>query len=103
MSNSFHEELLLEPKTSTGPKIILAIAAVDVAALLLGGYFMLRQRHAEKVAASIPVAEPRPEPKALIPVDDATICRCKSTLAGTAKNTPNRPRWNRQVELELKS
>ena len=103
MSNSFHEELLLEPKTSTGPKIIAAIAAVVVAALLLGGYFMLRQRHAEKVAASIPVAEPRPEPKALILVDDATIGGGKSTLAGTVRNTSNGALSNLQIELELKS
>ena len=103
MSNSLNEELLLEPKTSTGLKIIAVLAAVVVAALLLGGYFMLRKRHAETIAASIPVAEPRPEPKALILVDDATIGGGKSTLAGTIKNTSNETLSNLQVELELKS
>lgn len=103
MSNSLHEELLLEPKTSTGLKIIAAIAAVVVATLLLGGYFILRQRHAETVAASIPAAEPRPEPKAIILVDDATIGGGKSTLAGTVKNTSNETLSNLQIELELKS
>lgn len=103
MSNSLREELLLEPKTSTGLKLIAAIAAIAVAALLLGGYFILRQRHAETIASSIPVAEPRPEPKALILVDDATIGGGKSTLAGTIKNTSNGTLSNLQVELELKS
>ena len=103
MSNSLHEELLLEPKTSTGLKIIAAITAIAVAALLLGGYFVLRQRHAETVAATIPVAQPRPEPKALILVDDATIGGGKSTLAGTVKNTSNGALSNLQIELELKS
>ncbi|HKO42757.1 MAG TPA: FxLYD domain-containing protein [Pyrinomonadaceae bacterium] len=103
MSNSLNQELLLAPKTSTGLKIIAALAAIVVAALLLGGYFMLRQRHAENVAASIPVAEPRPEPRAIILVDDATIGGGKSTLAGTIKNTSNGTLSNLQVELELKS
>ena len=103
MSNSLNEELFLEPKTSTGLKIIAAIAAVAVAALLLGGYFFLRQRHAENVAATLPVAEPRPQPKAVILVDDATIGGGKSTLAGTVKNTSNETLSNLQVELELKS
>ena len=103
MSNSLHEELLLEPKTSTGLKLIAAIAAIVVAALLLSGYFMLRQRHAETVAASIPVAEPRPDPKALILVDEATIGGGKSTLAGTVRNTSNGTLSNLKIELELKS
>ncbi len=103
MSNSLHEELLLEPKTSTGLKVIAAIAAVAVAALLLGGYFFLRQRHADSVAATVPVVQPRPEPKAVILIDDATIGGGKSTLAGTIKNTSNETLSNLQVELELKS
>ncbi len=103
MSDSLHEELLLEPKTSTSLKIIAAIAAIVVAGLLLGGYFMLRQRHAENVAASMSVAEPRPEPKAHILVDDATIGGGKSTLAGTVKNTSNGTLSGLQIELELKS
>ena len=103
MSNSLHEELLLEPKTSTGLKIIAAIAAIAVAGLLLGGYFILRQRHAETVASSIPVAEPRLEPRALILVDDATIGGGKSTLAGTVKNISKGTLSNLQIELELKS
>ncbi len=103
MSNSLHEELLLVPKTSTGLKVIATLAAVVVAALLLGGYFFLRQRHADSVAATVPVAEPRPEPKAVILIDDATIGGGKSTLAGTIKNTSNDTLSNLQVELELKS
>lgn len=103
MSNSLHEELLLEPKTSTGLKIIAALAAVVVAGLLIGGYVLLRQRHAAEVAATAPVVEPRPEPKAIILVDDATIGGGKSTLAGTVKNTSNGTLSNLQIELELKS
>ena len=103
MSNSLHEELLLVPKTSTGLKVIAALAAVAVAALLLGGYFFLRQRHADSIAASVPVAEPRPQPKAVILIDDPTVGSGKSTLAGTVKNTSNETLSNLKVELELKS
>jgi hypothetical protein len=103
MSNSLHEELLLVPKTSTGLKVIAGLAAVAVAALLLGGYFFLRQRHADSLAASAPVAEPRPDPKAVILIDDATLGSGKSTLAGTVKNISNETLFSLQVELELKS
>jgi len=106
MSNSLHEELLLEPKTSTGLKLIAAIAAVAVAVLLLGGYFYLRQRHAEEAALSGPNAvnsEPRQPPKATIMVDDATLTSGKTTLAGTVKNTSKETLSGLQVELELKS
>jgi hypothetical protein len=103
MSNSLHEELLLEPKTSTGLKVIAGLAAVAVAALLLGGYFILRQRHADSLATSTQVAEPRPDPKALILIDDPTVGSGRSTLAGTVKNISNETLLSLQVELELKS
>jgi hypothetical protein len=107
MSDSLHEELILVPETSTGLKIIALVAAIAVAALLLGGYFYLRQRHAEetRVAGSNAVAEPAPRkpPKAMILVDEATIGGGKTTLAGTVRNTSRENLAGLQVELELKS
>lgn len=105
MSNSLNEELLLEPKGSTGLKIVAAIAAVAVAALLLTGYFYLRQRHAGEAAAANQGAapEPRRPPKAMILVDDPTVGTGKTTLAGTVRNTSNETLTDLQVELELKS
>jgi len=105
MSNSLNEELLLEPKSSTGLKIVAAIAAVAVAALLLAGYFYLRQRHAGETAGANQLAapEPRKPPKAIILVDDPTVGGGKTTLAGTVRNTSNETLTGLQVELELKS
>lgn len=107
MSNSFHQELLLEPKTSTGLKVIAAIAAVAVAALLFAGYFYLRQRHAQETGLvgsnTVAAPEPRQPPKAIILVDDATIMGGKTTLGGTIRNTSNETLAALQVELELKS
>lgn len=105
MSDSIHEELLLIPKSSIGLKIIAAIAALAVAALFLGGYFYLRQRHAEGVARSniVPAPEQRQPPKAMILVDDPTLSGGKTTLAGTVRNTSNESLAGLQVELELKS
>ncbi len=106
MSDSLHEELLLEPKSSTGLKIIAAIAAFAVAVLLLLGYFYLRQRHAEETVAGanqVAAPEPRKPPKAMILVDDPTIGGGKTTLAGTVRNTSNEHLAGLQVELELKS
>jgi hypothetical protein len=106
MSESLHDDLLLEPKSSTGLKIIAAIAAIAVAALLLGGYFYFRQRHAEETIAksnAAATAEPRKPPKAMILVDDPTIGGGKTTLAGTVKNTSSENLTGLQVELELRS
>jgi hypothetical protein len=106
MSDSLHEELLLIPKSSIGLKIIAAIAALAVAALLLGGYFYLRQRHAETGVArsnTVPAPEPRQPPRAVILVDDPTLSGGKTTLAGTVRNISKESLAGIQVELELKS
>jgi hypothetical protein len=105
MTESLHEELFVEPKSSLSRKVVAAFAALVVAVLLLGGYFYLRQKHAAEGQASMTensAAERKP-PKAHILVDDATLAGGKTTLGGTVKNTSSETLTNLQVELELKS
>jgi hypothetical protein len=106
MTESFHEEVFVEPKGSLSLKLIAAIAALAVAVLLFAGYAYLRHRHAEdsglsSATSQAPAAEAKP-PKALIIVDEALLSGGKTTLGGAVKNTSNDKLSNVSVELELK-
>lgn len=105
MTESLHNELFAEPKSSVSLKLIAVIAAVVVSIGLLAGYAYLRQRHAGQtastVAATAPVAAPKLPVKALIKIDDPTLEPGASTLAGTVVNTSNEPLSNLAVEMEL--
>lgn len=106
MTDSFHEEIFVEPKSSLTLKVIAAIAALAVTVLLFVGYAYLRQRHAEDAGSTstgqAPGAEPRKEPKALIRVDEALLSGGKTTLGGAVKNISNEKLTGVSVELELK-
>ncbi|MDQ5846159.1 MAG: DUF3426 domain-containing protein [Acidobacteriota bacterium] len=106
MTESLHEELFTEPKSSLSLKLIAVIAALVVTVAVFAGYAYLRQRHAEdsglSAATSQTAAEPRKSPKALIRIDDATLKAGKTVLAGSVTNTSAEPLANVSVELELK-
>jgi len=107
MTDSFNEEIFLEPKSSVGIKLIGAIAAIVVTVSVLAGYAYLRKRYAENNAtrASLALAEstkPQPTPKALVLVDEALIQGNKTVVGGTVKNTSNETLRHVTVNLELK-
>jgi hypothetical protein len=105
MTDSFHEEIFAQPKSSLSLKVIAAIAALVVTVLVFVGYAYLRQRHAGDSALSLdsqkPAAEAKP-PKALIKVDEALLSGGKTTLGGAVKNTSKEKLSGVSVELELK-
>lgn len=105
MTESFHEEVFGEPKSSLSLKVIAAIAALVVTVLVFAGYAYLRQRHAEDTSASLasqaPAAEVKP-PKALIKADEPLLSGGKTTLGGAVKNTSQEKLSGIAVELELK-
>jgi hypothetical protein len=105
MTDSLHEQLYVEPKSSLGLKVIAAISAVVVTIAVLVGYAYLRQRHAGN-AGSPATAQSSPEPKkppqALILVDDALLRGNKTLVGGTVKNTSAERLAQVAVELELK-
>ena len=85
-------------------KMIGAVAALVITALVFAGYTLLRKRHAETSpqAGNAPVAEARKPPKALVIVDEALLQGGKTVLGGTVKNTTKEKLDGLAVELELK-
>ncbi len=106
MINSQHEEIFLEPQRSIVPKLLAALAAFAITAVVVFGYTVLRKRHAQNApalaSATQPVAEPRQPPQALVMVDDALLQGNKTRIAGTVKNTSANRLEGLSVELELK-
>lgn len=107
MVESHQDELFTEAKSTTGLKVVAALSALIITALVLTGYTLLRKRHAQdsgSLALSSPASAPEPAkpPKALIIVDEALLDGGKSTLGGIVKNTSAEKLEALAVELELK-
>ncbi len=106
MSEYPEEKIFAEPKSSSTLKLVAAFAAVAITVVVFYGYTTIRKRHAADTAATLsaaqPKTEPRPEPKALIMVDDAMLKAGTTTLGGTVRNTSNEELGPLAVELELK-
>lgn len=107
MTDSLHEELFLEPKSSLGIKLIGAIAAIVVTVSVLVGYAYLRKRYAENNATRVSLAkaasaQPQLTPKALVLVDEALLQGNKTVVGGTVKNTSTETLRQVTVALELK-
>lgn len=107
MLESQHDELFIEPKSSLAPKLLAALAALVITALVFIGYTLLRKRHAQEsgslALSSQPAApEPRQPPKALVMVDEPMLQGNKTTIGGTVKNTSKETLEGLSVELELK-
>ncbi|MBC8028786.1 MAG: hypothetical protein H7Z16_01635 [Pyrinomonadaceae bacterium] len=103
-SNS--EEVFTESKRSPAIKILGAVLALAVTALVFIGYTYLRNKHAQDVAAitasQTVAAEPKGPPQALITVDDALLQGGKTILGGTVKNTSTEKLGPLTIELELR-
>ncbi len=103
MIDSQQDEVFAEATRSVSRKLIAAIAALVVTALVLTGYLLLKRRHAQNTAQLVvPGAEARKPPKALITVDEAMLQSGKTILGGTVKNTSTEQLDGLAVELELK-
>ena len=103
MMDSHQSELFVEPRSSAGPKLLAALAALLVTALVFAGYTLLRKRHAGALASSQPASpiEAKP-PKALIIIDEALLQGGKTTLGGIVRNTSSEKLEGLAVELELR-
>ena len=106
MIESHQDELFAEPKSSAGLKVLAALSALLITALVFTGYTLLRKRHAEdsgslaqSPAGPTDTAKP---PKALIIVDEALLQGGKSTIGGIVRNTSSEKLEGLAVELELK-
>ncbi len=104
--DSHSEELFAEPKSSSRRKLLGAILALAITALVFIGYTYLRNKHAQQVAAAATPqtlsTEPKGPPQALILIDDALLQGGKAVLGGTVKNISPQKLGPLVVELELK-
>ena len=107
MIESHQDELFVEPKSSVWPKLLGAISALLITALVFTGYTLLRKRHAEStgslaLSSSASSSEPAKPPKALIILDEALLQGSKTTIGGTVRNTSAEKLEGLSVQLELK-
>ncbi|HEY2960912.1 MAG TPA: hypothetical protein VGJ37_00725, partial [Pyrinomonadaceae bacterium] len=93
-NDPFHpEEALSQQHDSTKRKLLAAVCAVAVTAILLVGYAIVRKYHAMQVAANTPPAGPESTPKgpalAHVVVDEPTLEKGMTTVSGVVKNVSN--------------
>lgn len=88
--------------------VVAVLAALLVTSLLLGGYFILRSRHAQQTLeaqkqqeqAQAP-AKPAPQPELKIYEDQAMIKGAQVIVGGTVENISKAPLTDISLELEL--
>lgn len=105
-NDPFHpEEALSQQKDSTKRKLLAAVCAVMITAVLLTGYAIVRKYHAMQVAANTPpdIAEPVKGPAlAHVIVDEPTLERGMTTVGGVVKNISNEHLSGLSVRLEFR-
>lgn len=105
MIDSQQDELFAEARRPIGPKLLAAVSALVITALVFTGYVLLRKRHAQdsgSLSSSAPGVEPRKPPKALVIVNEALLQGGKTIIGGTVRNTSSEKLEGLSVELELK-
>lgn len=106
-NDPFHpEEAINRQHDSTKRKLLAAVCAVAVTAILLVGYGYIRKYHAQKILANAtpPPAESIPKGPALahVVVDEPTLERGMTTVGGVVKNISNQQFSNVSVTLEFR-
>ena len=106
-NDPFHpEEAVTQQHDSTKRKLLAAVCAVAVTAILLAGYAYFRKYHAQRVLqnATPPVAETPHKGPALahVVMDEPTLEGSMTTVGGVVKNISNQPLSAVSVTLELR-
>jgi hypothetical protein len=106
-NDPFHpEEALAQQHDSTKRKLLAAVCAVAVTAILLVGYAYFRKFHAQRVLenSTPPVAETPHKGPALahVVIDEPTLEKDMTTVGGVVKNISNQPLSGVSVTLELR-
>jgi hypothetical protein len=88
-------------------RVLAGLAAIVVTALLLGGYAILRRRHAARnvAAAAVPApvtTGPKGPAKVHVLVDDPMLKAGQTLLGGTVKNVSSEPLTGLAIEMELR-
>ena len=108
INDPFHpEEAVARERESNKRKLLAAVCAVAVTAVLLIGYGFIRKYHAQKVIAENtppPVVESGPKGPALahIVIDEPSIAKGMTTIGGVVKNISKQELINLSVVIELR-
>jgi hypothetical protein len=108
INDPFHpEQAVAREQESNKRKLLAAVCAVGVTALLLVGYGYIRKYHAQKVLtdnAPPPVVEtgPKGPPLAHVVIDEPSLAKGKTTIGGVVKNISRQELTNLSVVIELR-
>jgi|SRR5688500_15585069 len=106
-NDPFHpEEAVIQQHDSTKRKLLAAVCAVAITAILLAGYAYIRKYHAQRNLANATPATPEGAVKgpalAHVVVDEPTLEKGMTTVGGVVKNISNQPLSGLSVTLELR-
>ena len=108
INDPFHpEEAIARERDSQKGKLLAAVCAVAVTAILLVGYGLIRKYHAQKVLAENtppPVVDNGPKGPALahVVLDEPSIAKGMTTVGGVVKNISKQDLSNLSVVIELR-
>lgn len=106
-NDPFHpEEAVTQQNDSTKRKLLAAVCAVAITAVLLVGYAYFRRLHEQRVIqnTTVPVVETPHKGPALaqVVIDEPTLEGKMSTVGGVVKNVSNQTLSSVSVTLELR-
>ena len=108
INDPFHpEEAVAREQESNKRKLLAAVCAVAVTAVLLAGYGYIRKYHAQSRIASNtppPLVEsgPKGPPLAHIVIDEPSLSKGKTTVGGVVKNISKQELTGLSVVIELR-
>jgi hypothetical protein len=108
INDPFHpEQAVAREQESNKRKLLAAVCAVAVTALLLVGYGYIRKYHAQKVLTDntpAPVVEtgPKGPPLAHVVIDEPSLAKGMTTIGGVVKNISRQELTNLSVVIELR-
>ena len=109
INDPFHpEEAAARAQESNKGKLLAAVCAVAVTALLVVGYAFIRKYHAQRALAENtppPVAEsgPKGPPLAHVVIDEPTLAKGMTTIGGVVKNISKQELTGLSVVLQLRN
>src|SRR5688500_3653554 len=108
INDPFHpEEAVAREQESNKRKLLAAVCAVAVTAVLLVGYGYIRKYHTQKVLTNNtppPVVETGPKGPALahVVIDEPSLSKGMTTIGGAVKNISKQELTNLSVVIELR-
>jgi hypothetical protein len=108
INDPFHpEQAVAREQESKKRKLLAAVCAVAVTALLLVGYGYIRKYHAQKILTDNtppPVVEtgPKGPPLAHVVIDEPSLAKGMTTIGGVVKNISKQELTNLSVVVELR-